>query len=34
MEFAAEMFRHALPAFEEHDVTVALEPLGPRRPIS
>lgn len=30
LENAAEVFSAALPAFEENDVTVALEPLGPQ----
>ena len=29
MEFAAETIRKALPALEEHSITLALEPLGP-----
>ena len=29
MEYAADVIRGALPAFEEHNVTLALEPLGP-----
>ena len=29
MKYAAEVFQAALPAFEEHDVVLAVEPLGP-----
>ncbi len=29
MDYAAEVIRHAVPALEEHNVTLALEPLGP-----
>src|SRR5687768_16119289 len=29
MGYAAEVFTQALPAFEEHDVVLAIEPLGP-----
>lgn len=29
MQFAAEVVKAAVPAFEEHNVTLALEPLGP-----
>ncbi len=29
MDYAAEVFGRALPAFEQYDVTAALEPLGP-----
>jgi len=30
MDYATEVFTEALPAFEQHDVVVALEPLGPQ----